>query len=321
MKRGFVRSLPVLLVTAGLVASLTACASDTGYSGCAHYDSGDASSIIDVAGNVGKKPSVDFPTPIVVTETQATEVVVGEGEPLTVGQPARVELSIYNGTTGTELQSTPFDGQGLLTTVGESGVTAALECATVGSRIVLAASAQDSHQGQPNPNLGVKADDTYIIVLDVLEAYLAKADGAPQAPAPGMPVVVTAPNGAPGITIPKTGGSSVAPPEELQVSVLQRGDGEKVTEGSRVVVHYTGVLWSTNKEFDSTWNKNGATVFELNEASVVKGFLDGLVGQTVGSQVLLVVPPELGYGEAANGSIPAGSTLVFVVDILGQYEK
>ena len=315
------RKTSALLVTAGLVATLTACASNPGYPACGEYESGDASSIVDVTGEFGSSPSVDFPTPIVTYNTEATQVIQGDGERISAGQPVRVELGIYNGATGEEIQSTGFDGNGILTMAGESTLPAvgtALECATVGSRLVVAASAADAHNSAAIAELNVADDDTFVFVVDVLEAYLPKANGTPQSPNPGDPVVVTAPNGAPGITIPTSGNSSAEPPEELVTSVLQRGDGEKLKEGSFAVLHYTGVLWDTNKVFDSTWQDNTAAAFQLTENSVVKGFIEGLAGQAIGSQVLLVVPPELGYGEQGNGPVPAGATLVFVVDILGQ---
>lgn len=315
------RKFSALLVTAGLVATLTACAGNPGYSACGQYESGDASSIIDVSGSFGSKPQVDFPTPIVTDDTEATQAVQGEGERITAGQPVRIEVGIFNGATGDEIQSTEFDGNGILTMAGESTLPAvgkALECATVGSRIVVAASPKDAHNGTAIAELNVADDDSFIFVFDVLDSYLPKADGTPQSPNPGDPVVVTAPNGTPGITIPKSGNSSVEPPEELVTSVLQRGDGDEIEAGAYAVLHYTGVLWDTNKVFDSTWADNAAQVFQLTENSVVKGFLDGLVGQKVGSQVLLVIPPELGYGDAGNGAVPADATLVFVVDILGQ---
>lgn len=318
------RKISALLVTAGLVATLTACAGDPGYAACGDYEPGDASSIVDVSGKFGSTPKVDFPTPIVTYNSEATQVIAGDGERLTAGQPARVELSIFNGTNGEEIQSTGFEGVGIITMTGESTLPAvgkALECATVGSRIVIAASPKDAHNSAAIPDLKVAEDDSFIFVLDVLDAYLPKANGAPQSPNPGDPVVVTAPNGAPGVTIPQSGGSAVEPPEELVVSTLVRGEGEEIEAGSYAVVQYTGVLWDTSKVFDSTWADNAPAVFQLTEDSVVKGFLDGLVGQTVGSQVLLVVPPELGYGDAGNGSVPAGATLVFVVDILGQISQ
>lgn len=49
---------------------------------------------------------------------------------------------------------------------------------------------------------------------------------------------------------------------------------------------------------------------------MIDGWVQGLVGQPAGSQVLLIIPPELAYGDADQGTIPPGSTLVFVIDIL-----
>lgn len=62
------------------------------------------------------------------------------------------------------------------------------------------------------------------------------------------------------------------------------------------------------------------STFDVNmQGGVIEGWLEGLKGQKVGSEVLLVVPPSLGYGDQAQGEIPANSTLVFVVDILAKY--
>ena len=64
----------------------------------------------------------------------------------------------------------------------------------------------------------------------------------------------------------------------------------------------------------TTWDGEPAS---LTLDAVVPGFAQALEGQTVGSQVMVVVPPDSGYGDAAQGEIPANSTLVFVIDILG----
>jgi len=80
-------------------------------------------------------------------------------------------------------------------------------------------------------------------------------------------------------------------------------------------VHYTGWTWDGNK-FDSSWDKGSTFSTTIGSGEVIKGWETGLIGKAVGSQVLLVVPPDQGYGTSANGPIPGGSTLVFVVDIL-----
>ena len=111
------------------------------------------------------------------------------------------------------------------------------------------------------------------------------------------------------ITVPKTD-----PPAELEIAVLKQGDGAEVADGASVTVHYTGVIWGTGEVFDSSWPKGAPATFTTE--GVIPGFGKALVGQKVGSQVLAVIPPAEGYGEAGQGSIKGTDTLVFVVDIL-----
>ena len=125
-------------------------------------------------------------------------------------------------------------------------------------------------------------------------------------------------NGQPGVTIPDE-----APPTEVRSHTLVLGQGLAIEEGDRVVLHYTGLLWSAKTVFDSSWDRGAPatftiTSFENDENGIVPGLADGLVGRTVGSQVIVVIPPEFGYPAGqAPATIPDGSTMVFVVDILG----
>jgi len=115
---------------------------------------------------------------------------------------------------------------------------------------------------------------------------------------------------APEITIPDGD-----PPEELVVEVVVEGDGDEVKSGDLLVADYVGQLWDTGEEFDSSWSRGEPAAFAIGAEQVIAGWDEGLVGQKVGSRVLLVIPPDLGYGDEESGPIPAGSTLVFVVDI------
>ena len=102
----------------------------------------------------------------------------------------------------------------------------------------------------------------------------------------------------------------------LVAQTLIKGSGAAVKPSDTVTVQYKGWLLGgdASKPFDSSWSRGGPATFSLSQ--VVKGWTNGLAGQTVGSQVLLVVPPSEGYGDTAQNGIPANSTLVFVVDIL-----
>ena len=109
------------------------------------------------------------------------------------------------------------------------------------------------------------------------------------------------------------------PPTNLVAQPLIKGNGPVVTAGQKINVQYTGALWRDGKVFDSSWKRGESITFPIGTGGVIAGWDEGLVGQTVGSQVLLVVPPDKGYG--ADGQPAAGikgtDTMVFVVDILG----
>lgn len=103
------------------------------------------------------------------------------------------------------------------------------------------------------------------------------------------------------------------PPTEITTKILKKGDGEEVDPDGIVTVDYAGFLWSNGDEFDSSYSRGKPATFSLN--SVIQGWKWGLATMHVGDTVEVIVPPEYGYGSQANASIPANSTLVFVVDI------
>ena len=104
-------------------------------------------------------------------------------------------------------------------------------------------------------------------------------------------------------------------PGDLHVEVLEAGDGAPVAEGQSITVHYSGWL-PDGSTFDSSWGRGEPISFVIARGSLIAGWVEGIVGQPVGSKLLLVVPPEKGYGARAVGPIPPNSTLVFAVDVL-----
>jgi peptidylprolyl isomerase len=181
-----------------------------------------------------------------------------------------------------------------------------------GSRAAILIPAQMAHDAQGDPSSGISASDNLIFVIDLQRVYLPKAIGAAQPAQNGMPTVVLAPSGQPGVQIPKS-----QAPAELKIVDLIKGRGDTVEIGDKVTLHYSGFLWSTGNPFDSSWDSGAPVQWELTETGFIKGFVEALNGAVVGSQVLAVIPPGDGYGDQASESIPANSTLVFVIDILG----
>ncbi|WP_228975584.1 FKBP-type peptidyl-prolyl cis-trans isomerase [Streptomyces sp. DH12] len=161
----------------------------------------------------------------------------------------------------------------------------------------------------------IKGTDTMVFVIDVQETFNGKSSAkgkvVPQDDA-ALPKVGTNTDGkAPSVTVPKT-----AAPKKLVSEYVLEGDGEEVQASDKLLLQYKGVLWNGGKEFDSSYSRQQLAAFPLQQ--LIKGWQEGLAGKKVGSRVMLVVPPDLGYGSEASGEIPANSTLVFTLDILAK---
>ncbi|MEM9467350.1 MAG: FKBP-type peptidyl-prolyl cis-trans isomerase [Actinomycetota bacterium] len=106
------------------------------------------------------------------------------------------------------------------------------------------------------------------------------------------------------------------PPGELEIEDLVVGDGTEATAGMQVTVDYVGVSWSTQREFDASWNRNDTFTFGLGAGQVIQGWDQGVQGMKIGGRRRLTIPPDMGYGQmGAGGVIGSNETLVFVVDL------
>ncbi|HMO78235.1 MAG TPA: FKBP-type peptidyl-prolyl cis-trans isomerase [Candidatus Paceibacterota bacterium] len=103
--------------------------------------------------------------------------------------------------------------------------------------------------------------------------------------------------------------------KKLVIDDIKIGTGTEVGIGSKVSVHYIGTL-PNGQEFDNS-NKRGTPFsFTVGEGKVIKGWEEGLLGMKVGGQRILVIPPELAYGDSGIGPIPPKATLVFAIDLI-----
>ncbi len=307
---------------AGLVASLSACSTAIDTEGCEATPAGSISNSVKVAGDFGSRPEITVDTPTAATTTERTVVIAGDGAVAVTGDTVNVDFTLINGATGAEVTSTEYTGSSETAfPVDEAeflvGIVKTLECSRVGSRVVGVIPPVDSFGNEGSPSLGVGAGEDIIFVVDIVSIAppvvppLSRAEGEAVAPTQGFPTVVLAEDGRPTVTIP-----SGAPPTDLQIAQLIQGDGEVVVAGNDVVVHYEGINWNTGVIFDESWARGEPATF--NTGAVIAGFAAAIVGQKVGSQVIVIIPPDQGYGEAGSPPDIGGTdTLVFVVDILG----
>lgn len=311
MERGPVRTIPALVVAVGLLASLTACAGDSGPGSSGCPPTGDAASVVTATGSFGEKPDADVPSPIVTTETQVSTLIEGDGERLVDGSPVIIDYTLYDGATGREVEDSGYDGTAAnpITVGGQAlaPLAAALECSTVGSRVVVAVKASElsaSIQGSPVEPTD-DPDAAYVAIVDVKQAFLPKADGRPVPGESGLPAVVTAPGGAPGISVPDADA-----PTAQETHLVREGSGRELTADDTAVVQFTAVTWATPSTVTaSTWNNGDtATTVALGDPALPAPIRDALVGQKVGSQVMTVIPAA-----EAGGA----DSFVYVFDVLG----
>ncbi|WP_253259794.1 FKBP-type peptidyl-prolyl cis-trans isomerase [Subtercola boreus] len=333
------RKFTLIAAAAAVALTLAGCASSaaptatSSAAACTPTAAGTTSDAVTATGDLDTLPTTTFTAPLTATATERTVTTVGTGAEVTEGSLATIDFTLYNGTSGKQLFTTTDAEIGSQkVTVDQTqflpGIVKAVQCSTVGSRIVAVVPPADAWSTNGNSTLGVAATDTVVFVIDVKDVTEApaattaptpstdpnmptRATGADQPAPAGFPTVTLADDGTPTVTIPST-----PAPTTLQMATLKLGTGAVVGDGDTVTVQYQGVNWTTGAVFDQSWTKGGPTSFATNQ--VIKGFGAALVGATVGSQVIVVIPPDQGYG--ANGQSQAGISgtddLVFVVDIL-----
>ena len=200
------------------------------------------------------------------------------------------------------------------------GLETALRGKKMGSRVLAVIPPKDGYGKTGNSQAGVKATDTLVFVVDMIKDFTAKASASGTQVSSGggaLPTVTATAGSAPVVKIPASG----QVPSALVTKTLIKGAGAAVTKGQTVVAQYVGVIWRTGKVFDASWTRGQPFGFTIgaSPSQVIPGWDQGLIGQTVGSRVMLVVPPGDGYGKtgSSQAGIKGTDTLVFVVDILG----
>ena len=301
-------------LVAGL--ALVGCGSSSG-------SSSDPNSSVSVSGAFGKAPVVKIPASAADGKLAVSTAIKGTGSVVPAGDNVLANLAIYkwSGKTHKLLESTFTAFPAVVPAqIGLKGLASAITGQKVGSRILAVLPPKYGYGTTGNSQLGVTKTDTTVWVIDLIQPFAptASATGANvSSGGSGLPTVKQAAGAAPVITVPKT-----APPTGLVTKTLIQGTGPVVTAKQTVVAQYVASIWRTGAVFNSTWPSSSSAglpfSFTAGGNGVIPGFEKGLTGVKVGSRVMIVIPPSLGYGSAGQSSagIKGNDTLVFVVDVL-----
>lgn len=293
-----------LTLSAGLLLALSACSTSTTAADCSTTVSpGDASELVSASGDLGTDPAATFPFPLVTDTTEASVLVKGSGDVAGDGGVVNVNYAVYDGESGAAVG----EPQGGLIVVSDNlpeGLHDALTCAATGERVAVVL------PNEVASTVVSGAPGTIVMVFDVSSVFPRAADGSDQPAQAGFPGVVHDADGRPGISI----GSNTAP-DEAKSALLKKGDGDKVSEGDAVLVQSTAVSYDTGEVTTSTWEDGAPALWLMSDdASATSGstqpagITEFLVGQTVGSEVIVVLPADADAGTSATA---------YVVDILG----
>jgi len=109
---------------------------------------------------------------------------------------------------------------------------------------------------------------------------------------------------------------AITTPSGLKYVVVEEGKGDATpAKGTTVTAHYTGKLLDGQK-FDSSYDRNDPIKFPVGSGRVIKGWDEAFLSMKKGEKRILIIPPELGYGESGRGPIPPNAVMVFDVELL-----
>jgi peptidylprolyl isomerase len=304
--------LPVLLV------GLAGCGSNSSSSSAT--SSSDPLAAVSITGDVGKKPQVEWKGDLTADKVQTTILTKGDGDTINDGDRVSAQIWIGNGFSKKEAYSTYDQGGAQVLTLNDqlSPLFAdAIKGSSVGSRIVVTAPADQLVGAGGNAQLGIGNKDPLLVVIDLLSkpAPPLKGPQGKSEPAPSWaPKPVAKGDSVTGLDFAKT----PKPNGKLRSAVLIQGTGATVKKGQSITVNYLGEVYGGQKPFDESYTKEPAS-FGIGTGQVISGWDKTLVGQKVGSRVILAIPPKEGYGKQGSPSagIKGTDTLYFVVDILG----
>jgi FKBP-type peptidyl-prolyl cis-trans isomerase len=280
---------------------------------------------VSVTGAFGATPTVNIPKLAANNKLTVKTVIQGTGPVLTKTDSlvANFVLYFWTGKSASLKANTFVTNPAIVGGQMIPGLEDALVGQKVGSRVLAIIPPALGYGTSGDSQLGVSGNTTLVFIIDVIKSYTAdsSASGTTESSGGnGLPTVTATPGKAPVATIP-----AGQQPTALEVKTLIKGTGPALAKGEYVIAQYVGYIWRTKKLFGSSWTSGMPFGFIFQDATpqVISGWDTGLAGQTVGSRVLLVIPPKDGYGKsgASQAGIKGTDVLVYVVDILDAFQN
>jgi peptidylprolyl isomerase len=303
-------------ITLSGCGSSTSSTADTGGSpdpsASAGFDS------VSVSGDVGTDATVKFAKAITGASDATKVLTEGNGEKVAAGDSLIIQTVIADATTQKTVASSYQDKQPQVVSLSsqvQKVFLDALQDKNVGSRVAVLAPGEEIFGPTGNASLGISQKDAVVIVFDIIGKPVDQPDGTQHSAPSWAPKVQKSKGVVSGLDFAKT----PRPDGKLRSANLYDGSGPVVKKGQTIFARYLGQVYDGKKPFDQNFDGAAPATFQIGTGGVIAGWDKTLVGQHVGSEVLLAIPPKDGYGKAgkSDAGIKGTDTLYFVVDIVG----
>lgn len=294
-RRALAAFLPVVLLCTVVTAGCT------GEEPSACAPEGDLASAVTVTGDLGGAVDLTSPVPIPLGGPQRDVLIAGEK-----GTEGGVELdasvTVFSTESGrrilSEKVSLDDDGPGLQRTLRTYA-----RCSEAGARVAVIDQAAAVLGEDGIGAYGLGQSENLLLVIDYVNGCSVPVARDEKYPRVALGDGSTPPT----IEIP----ACMAPPSDLEVTVLEKGEGPVIDSGQQIMTNYVGVDWDGAARFDESWTETGIPLSTATGA-LIEGFTRAMVGQRIGSTVLVTIPPALGYDD--------GMTRTFVLQLLSVQE-
>ncbi|MCW2799120.1 MAG: hypothetical protein JWQ70_592 [Aeromicrobium sp.] len=288
--------------------------------GCGGSDSS-GGSLDKVTVSKAASPKVKVGKGFKATKTTTRVLNKGGGVKVVAGDSVKVNYVAVNGRTGKQFDNSFTSNKPLTITLSPTtilpGFVKGLTNQTVGSRVLVAIPPKDGF-GKAQPDLDMKKTDTMVFLFDIVAKVPPMAAGKAKSLPSDLPKLVLDAKNQPD-KFAKTSKTAAKQTKESAHVVIQ-GSGATVKTGQTLSVQYVGQIYPAGKVFDSSWARGAASSFQLTEGQLIKCWTDELVGQKVGSRVVLVCPASVAYKAAGSPpDIKGGDTLIFSIDLLDAF--
>lgn len=288
--------------------------------GCGNSDSdsadGGSAELSSIKVSSAKAPKITVPKGFKVAKTETEVITEGGGDTVKSGDTVKVNYAALNGRTGKQFDSSYTRGVPVTWTLNNTifpGIVKGLTDQKIGSRVVVGVSPKDGF-GQAQPDYDIKANDSLVFVFDIVSKVPTEVTGKSKSLPSDLPKIKFDADKHPsGFTA--TADTKKKQTKESIHTVIQ-GDGAKIEKGQTLTAQYVGQVYPGGKVFDESWTKAPAN-FPVGTGGLIKCWDELLVGQKLGSRVVLVCPADKAYGDTPQGDIiKKGDTLIFAIDLL-----